>query len=81
VGVNDPPPRFEIPTTQSVGEKQLGFGPPPWLLPELPWSLSSSFEVGETSRRGSFEGAVISPLATLCLLAGGISFEGNVKGS
>jgi hypothetical protein len=43
-------------------------------------SLSSSFEVGETSRGGHFEGPVVSLVAVMCVQAAGISFEGNMNG-
>jgi len=68
-----------LPSSQSVGEKMLGVSAPLRLVASSVFGcsplLSSSSEVGESSRRGDFEGA-----NDLCFQTLGISHEGNAKG-
>jgi hypothetical protein len=52
-----------------LGEKLLDFSPPPRLLLDLTWSLSSSSEVGGSSCGGDSVGAIFSPAAALFLFS------------
>jgi hypothetical protein len=68
-----------LPSSQSVGEKMLGFGSLSRLVVSpvfgCPPLLSSSSNVGEPSRGGDFEG-----VGDFCFQTLGVSHKGNAKG-